>query len=197
VDAARVAALRELLASTSWVERTRGFARTMRTSTTLPSGLLLVGTPDDEPWHLTAHLSDEAQLANLPQMRPTLIRWQAEPDAPAHLAVTVQRLEHATRGETVVVVAEEDAPEGLLQRAWDARKAGATVLSLDGGDTELHDVAHESLSVVTSDLVEVSFDSVQHLVSAAVGEVPVGSRRGFRDRLGRMLDTMTGPRTGR
>src|SRR5262249_19902470 len=114
------------------------------------------------------------------------------------LAVTVQRLEVATRGETVLVVTDQAAPEGLLQRAWDARKAGATILSLDGGDDELHGVAHEALSVVETDLVQVSFDSVQHLVSAAVGEVPTpGGRRGFRDRLGRMLDTMSGPRTDR
>jgi hypothetical protein len=201
VDAARVAALRSLLSSTPWVERTRGFARTLRTSTTKTDGLLLVGTPEEEPWHLTAHLSDEARLAQLPQLQPTLIRWHAEPDAPAHLSVTVARLEVATRGETVLVVSEQNAPEGLLQRAWDARKAGATILSLDGGDAELHGVAHEALSVVENDLVQVSFDSVQHLVSAAVGEGPTAgtpsNRRGFRDRLGRMLDTMGGPRTER
>lgn len=173
----------------------------MRTSTTEPDGLLLVGTPDDEPWHLTAHLSDEARLAQLPQLNPTLVRWQTEPGAPAHLSVTLQRLEIATRGETVLVVAEHAAPEALLQRAWDARKAGATILSLDSGDEELQGVAHEALSVVQNDLVTVSFDSVQHLVSAAAGEAGAGGqlhgRRGFRDRLGRILDTMSGPRTDR
>jgi hypothetical protein len=202
VDTARVAALRDLLSSTPWVERTRGFARTLRTSTTAPDGLLLVGTPDEEPWHLTAHLSDEARLAQLPALQPTLVRWQVEPDAPAHLSVTLKRLEVATRGETVLVVAEQAAPEALLQRAWDARKAGATILSLDGGDKELQGVAHEALSVVQNDLVTVSFDSVQHLVSAAAGETELvsvtgGAHRGFRDRLGRMLDSISGPRTDR
>ena len=96
-----------------------------------------------------------------------------------------------------MVVAEDAAPEALLQRAWDARKSGATILSLDGGDEELHGVAHEALSVVANDLVTVSFDTVQHLVSAAAGEAPTAAgRRGFRDRLGRMLDTMGGPRQG-
>ena len=119
-------------------------------------------------------------------------------DAPPHLSVTLERLERAKRGETVLVVAEDAAPEALLQRAWDARKSGATILSLDGGDEELHGVAHEALSVVENDLVTVSFDSVQHLVSAAAGEVSTaGARRGFRDRLGRMLDTMSGPRSER
>lgn len=200
MDAEQVAALRELLSTTSWVTRTRSFAQTMRRSTTTPSGLLLVGTPDEEPWHLTAHLSDEARLSGIPELAPTLVRWQVPDGAPAHLSVTLQRLEAARRGETVLVVAEDTAPDALLERAWDARKLGATVLSLDGGDTELQGVAHESLTVVSNDLVVpgVSFDTVQHLVSAAAGETgPAGSaangRRGFRDRLGHLLDVVSGP----
>jgi hypothetical protein len=199
MDAQQVAALRELLSTTAWVDRTRSFARTMRRSTTTPSGLLLVGTPEEEPWHLTAHLSDEARLSGIPELAPTLVRWQVPEGAPAHLSVTLERLEAARKGETVLVVAEDAAPEGLLERAWDARKLGATVLALDGGDAELQGVAHESLTVVTSGLVvpEVSFDMVQHLVSAAAGETgpdggPAG-RRGFRDRLGHLLDVVSGP----
>ncbi len=200
MDPQQVAALRELLSTTSWLNRTRSFAQTIRRSTTTPSGLLLVGTPDEEPWHLTAHLSDEARLSGIPELAPTLVRWQVPDGAPAHLSVTLQRLEAATRGETLLVVAEESAPEALLERAWDARKLGATVLSLDGGDTELQGVAHESLTVVTNDLAVpgVSFDTVQHLVSAAAGETgpdgsPAGGRRGFRDRLGHLLDVVSGP----
>ena len=77
----------------------------------------------------------------------------------------------------MLVVAEQEAPDGLLERAWDARRHGATVLSLDGGDEQLAGVAHESLSVAQADLVvpELSFDSVQHLVSVATGEVAAGS----------------------
>ncbi|MFZ0325545.1 MAG: hypothetical protein WAN48_15610 [Actinomycetes bacterium] len=221
MDASRVLVLRELLATTSWVERTRGFARTMRTSTHDAGGLLLVGTPDEEPWHLAAHLDDESRLTGVPQLRPTLIRYRPPADAPPHLSVTLQRLESAGRGETIFVVAEDQAPESLLQRAWDARKTGATVLALDTGDAELESVAHESLIVpgrvappddrvdlsdlsdlsdlggfATPDLADIlTFDSVQHLVSVAAGEVaePV-SRRGLRDRLSRMLDAVSGPR---
>lgn len=197
MDAGQVAALRELLSTTGWVDRTRSFARTMRRSTTTPSGLLLVGTPEEEPWHMTAHLADEARFAGIPELQPTLVRWSVPEGAPPHLSVTVQRLEAMSRGETVLVVAEEIAPEGLLQRAWDARKSGATVLSLDGGDPELEGVAHESLSVVEADLVvpQVSFDSVQHLVSAAAGETVTTGRRSFRDRLGALLDVVSGPST--
>ena len=199
MDAARVAALRELLGSTGWVERTHTFARTMRTSTRTAGGLLLVGTPDEEPWHLTAHLDDEARWTGVAEIRPTLVRWSVPEGAPPHLAVTLQRLEEATRGETVLVVAEQEAPEGLLERAWDARRHGATVMSLDGGDPELAGVAHESLTVAQADLVvpELSFDSVQHLVSVATGEVAAGdsaapTRRGLRTRLAHVLDSISG-----
>ncbi len=172
----------------------------MRRTTTTPEGLLLVGTPEEEPWHLTAHLSDEARLTGDALLMPTLVRWNPPVDSPPHLSVTMQRLEAAKRGETVLVVSEESAPEGLLQRAWDARQSGATVLALDGGDEELEGVAHESLSIIEADLVvpEVSFDSVQHLVSAAAGEAgssAQGGGRRFRDRLGHLLDVISGPST--
>jgi hypothetical protein len=129
--------------------------------------------------------------------------------------VTLQRLEQAGRGETVFVVADEVAPDELLERAWDARKVGATVLAIDHGDPELEQVAHESLVVPPAaadagdtQLPEgfvrspsglavpaVSMDTVQHLVSIAVGEptgVPTAPR--LRDRISRALEALTGPR---
>jgi hypothetical protein len=200
MDTTRVALLRELLGSTGWVDRTRSFARVLRTSTTTPGGLLLVGTPDEEPWHLAAHLDDESRYSGIAELSPTLVRWQAPVDAPPHLAFTLERLEAARRGETVFVVAEDAAPERLLERVSDARKKGATVLSLDGGDAELESLAHESLTVVQTDLVipELSFDTIQHLVSVAAGETGRTGRKGFRDRLARALDVVSGPApTGR
>lgn len=194
--------LRELLGSTGWVERTQEFARTMRRRTTEPGGLLLVGTPEAEPWHLAAHLDDESRWAGSPELSPTLVRYQVPRDAPAHLSVSLERLEAARRGETVFVVSEDEAPEQLLQRAWDARKLGATVLSLDAGDDELHQVAHESLTVVsaqteivTPELDVVSFDSVQHLVSVAAGEAAQARpSRSMRRRMASLLENITGPR---
>ena len=93
------------------------------------------------------------------------------------------------------VVAEAAAPASLLERVHDARAHGATVLSLDGGDTDLQDLAHESLTIVQKDLVipELSFDTIQHLVSVAAGEADARGRRGFRDRLARALDVVSGP----
>ncbi len=195
--------LREMLASSGWVERTQGFARTMRRRTTEAGGLLLVGTPEAEPWHLAAHLDDESRWAGVPQLSPTLVRYQAPADAPAHLSVTLERLEAAGRGETLFVVSETTAPEGLLERAWDARKSGATVLSLDAGDEELHGVAHESLVVpasvestlVVPELDVVSFDSVQHLVSVAAGEAAdSAASRSIRKRMAQFLEQLAGPR---
>lgn len=195
MDSSRVAVLRELLGATGWVDRTRSFAKVMRRSTTTPGGLLLVGTPQAEPWHLAAHLDDESRYSGIPELSPTLVRWRPPADAPAHLSHTLARLETARRGETVFVVAETAAPQGLLERVYDARQHGATVLSLDGGDTELETLAHESLSVVQQDLVvpELTFDTIQHLVSVAAGESQARERKGFRDRLARALDVVSGP----
>jgi hypothetical protein len=223
VDASRVDLLRDVLSSTGWVDRTRGFARSLRRSTDQGDGLLLVGTPTHEPWHLAAHLDDESRYAGIPTLAPTLVRWSPPPGAPQHLSVGLERLEHARRGETLFVVAPDDPTEQLLERLADARRTGATLLTIDGGDGDLAGLAHDQLVIPAPGLTamgepsglavplsvsglgdldlslpEVSFDTVQHLVSAAAGEqnlliVPAGSsRRGFRDRLGKVLDGIQG-----
>ncbi|GAA4518556.1 hypothetical protein GCM10023191_092850 [Actinoallomurus oryzae] len=193
MDASQVRALRELLATTGWPERTQDFARSLRASTRVPGGLLLFGPRDGEPWHLAAHLDDESRLCGLPEISPTLVRWEPPPGAPAHLRVGLDRLEAARRGETLLVVSEDTAPEGVLERVDDARRTGATIFALDGGDKELRGLAHESLSVPASESA-ISFEAAQHLVSAAAGEPRV--KRGLRDRLAGLLDTITGPPAG-
>ncbi|ROQ69405.1 hypothetical protein EDD93_3906 [Streptomyces sp. 840.1] len=195
MDAVRVALLREVLAGTEWPAATRRFAGTLRSSV-VPhgGGLLLVGTEEYEPWHLAAHLLDESTWAGLPELAPTLVRHRVAPGDPAQLAVGLGRIEAAGRGETLLVVVPRSPGEGLLERVHDARRAGATVLSLDNGDPEVRGLAHEALSVAGGD--EVDLDTVQHLVSAAAGEnsvpVPRGRRR-FRDRLSRLADQLTAP----
>lgn len=195
MDAVRVALLREVLAGTQWPAATRRFAGTLRSSV-VPhgGGLLLVGSEEYEPWHLAAHLVDESTWSGLPELAPTLVRHRVAPGDPAHLAVGLGRIEAAGRGETLLVVAPRSPGEGLLERVHDARRAGATVLSLDNGDPEVRGLAHEALSVAGGD--EVDLDTVQHLVSAATGEnsapVPRGRRR-FRDRLSRLADQLTAP----
>ncbi len=199
MEPARARLLRELLGGSSWVERTREFAGTMRRVTRQPSGLLVVGTPHVEPWHMTAHLADEARLAGSVELAPTLVRWRAPAGAPPHLAVTLQRLEVARRGETLLVVAEETSPDPLLERVDDVRRRGATVLAIDGGDAGLESLAHDAISVPAEGLgvpaagsPGAAFETVEHLVTLAVGETPAG-RRGLRDRLARLLDAVGGP----
>lgn len=194
VDAEQVTMLREVLAATGWLERTGEFGRALRVNARTPGGLLLVGTPVEDPWHMAAHLDDESRLAGLPGLAPTLVRWSPPPNAPAHLAIGLDRLEAAGRGETLFVVAEEDAPVPLLERVDDARRTGAVIMTLEGGDRELRGLAHESLTVPPGEDL-VTFDGAQHLVSAAAGDVtpPPRPPRGLRHRLARLLETVSGP----
>ena len=191
MDADQVTALRILLGSSAWLQRTRSFARALRGSAPRTSGgLLIVGTPEDEPWHLAAHLDQESRLAGIPGLAPTLVRWAPPPGAAPHLRIGMSRLEQARRGETLFVVAPDAAPAPLLERVHDARRVGATILAMDQGDPDLDDMAHEYLTVEPG-LAPVSFDAAQHLVSAAAGE-PVPSQTGLRTRLARLLDAVSG-----
>ena len=194
MDPGRVALLRELLSATGWTERTRWFAKALRTSTANSEPLLLVGTPTEEPWHFAAHLTDEAQFADLPGLKPTLIRHQPPTDGPAHLSIGLERLTDGRRGETVFVVAPDAPAEALLDRIERARKSGLTILSMDSGDRDLAGLSHEQLIVpppsagelllpdefteetvaqlaaAADALPSVSFGAVEHLVSLAAGE---------------------------
>ncbi|WP_327252469.1 hypothetical protein [Streptomyces sp. NBC_01244] len=196
MDAVRVALLREVLAGTEWPGAARRFAGTLRRSV-VPAGgnLLLVGTEQYEPWHLAAHLVDEAAWSGLPELAPTLVRHRVLPGDAPHLSVGLSRLEAARRGHTLLVVAPERPGDGLLERVHDARRAGATVLSVDGGDADLGTLAHEVLSVPDG-AAELDLDTVQHLVSAAAGENSLPVQRGprrFRDRLARLADQLAAP----
>jgi hypothetical protein len=156
-------------------------------------GLLLVGTPEHEPWHLAAHLVDEAAWSGTPELAPLLVRHGARPCDPPHLAVGLGRIEAARRGETLLVV----APEGdaaLLERVHGARRAGTTVLALGDGEGELAAMAHEVLAV--PDDSELDLDTVQHLVSAAAGERTLPSPKGrgsIRTLLSRLAESLTAP----
>ncbi|MEU3248416.1 MULTISPECIES: hypothetical protein [unclassified Streptomyces] len=195
MDAVRVALLREVLAGTEWPGATRRFAGALRGSVvSYGGGLLLVGTPEYEPWHLAAHLVDEAAWSGTPELSPTLVRHGARASDPAHLAVGLGRVEAARRGETLLVVAPSAPGAPLLERVHDARRAGATVLALGSGDHDLEAMAHEALTVPPDH--ELDLDTVQHLVSAAAGENTLPAQRGrrrLRDRLSRLADHLTAP----
>ena len=149
MDADRVAALREVLQP--WWAKASTLAAVVR-RTPGPGHLLLVGTPRVEPWHLAAHLDDEARTSGQAQLSPQLIRWRPPEGAPAHLSIAMTRLESVRRGETVFVVAPDDAPDPLLERVDHARRTGATVVALDAGDSRLGELAHERMTVTGSGL---------------------------------------------
>lgn len=233
MDADQVATLRALLANSGWLERAGILGRALRTRTTTQGGLLVVGTPAEEPWHLTAHLDEESRLSGIAELMPTLVRWAPPPGAPPHLAVGLSRLEEARRGETLFVVAPDAAPAPLLERVNDARHVGATILALDQGDSELEGLAHEFLvvpgipsagaadkarAILSGEALSgetlsaetlsagpdrdgraglLTFDSAQHLVSAAAGERDAAATsrgiRSLRGRLARFLDAVSGP----
>ena len=197
MDAVQVATIREVLSGSAWLRETRRFGGALRSSVTAHGGgLLLVGTETYEPWHLAAHLDDEATWSGLPELSPTLVRHRVPRDAPAHLSVGLGRVEGARRGETLLVVnGDGDPGAALLERLDDARRSGATLLALTASETSLapvEDLAHDALCADET----LGLDTVQHLVSAAAGETPTprpAPHRRFRDHLSRLAEQLTAP----
>ena len=174
MNADQIAALRVLLAPTDWLDRTRAFARALRRELPQPQGLLVLGTPADEPWHMTAHFADESRLAGHSRARADAdplgaARGRAAASAARHRPAAAA----ATRTETLLVVSGQHAPAELLERLNDVRKIGTTIFALDQGDTELDGLANEALAVPPQ-TSPMSFDAAQHLVTAAVGEPGAG-----------------------
>jgi hypothetical protein len=213
VDTSRAELLRELLSADPFVERTDDFARTVVGSARTVGGFLLVGTPTHDPWHLTAHLDDEARYSGTPELAPQLVRWSPPEGAPAHLSIGLERLEQAARGETVLVVSPDPSTTEVLERADDARRIGAVVLALTSEGDELAGVANDALVVPrstlwtprassprTDDIASAvddmdPFDTSQHLMSLAIGvtaRMP-RSRASMRARWSRIIDGITGP----
>jgi hypothetical protein len=138
--------------------------------------LLVVGTPQFEPWHFVAHLAEEAKRGGRADLAPTLIRWDVPPGSPAHLSFSVNEVAQMTRSQTLLVVSScSDSPE-LLERVTDAKKHGARILAVHRGDLALADLSHEMLSV---DPVRTDhdFDLTQHLVTDLAPMVELQERR--------------------
>jgi hypothetical protein len=207
-----------MLTGTELGSRTTEFAHSLRWFTTRTGGLMLFGPADDEPWHLTAHLDDELHRAGIENIRPSLIRWSPPPDAPPHLSIGLDRLRDAGRGESLLVVAEEDPTDALLERIDDVRRRGTTIFSIGNGDQELASLSHESLVPEllvpdgfgwTSRRIELDhdepqaavtdleprttegFEMAQHLVSLAAADEDAG-QPSWRRRLRAALDRLGG-----
>jgi hypothetical protein len=188
-----LAALRPLLENAGIEDDALELAATLGTAPHGTGGLLVVGTQDDEPWHFAAHLADESRWNSRPDLEPILVRWQVPLGAPPHLAFGLERLEAARRSETVFVVAPAQASEGLLERVADARRVGALILSVHGGDPELEQLAHESVGLPDAGLASY-LDVVQHVVSQSAPGAVAARRRSLRGRINRLLDTAQGLR---
>lgn len=180
MDLGRLAALAAELRRCTWWEDARRLGGSVRSSAERTDDLLVVGTPEEEPWHLVAHLADASRFGSGLRPVPTLIRWRVPPHAPAHLAVGIDRLTDVRRS-TLLVVAPESAPAGLLQRVSDARRRGATILGLAGDDGEsgvgeLAGLAHDAVLLPSSDAVQL--DLAEHVVGAAAAQVSIPQQRG-------------------
>ncbi|MGA2306563.1 MAG: hypothetical protein ABSH29_20610 [Acidimicrobiales bacterium] len=126
--------------------------------------LLVVGTPEFEPWHFVAHMSEEAERQGRSDLRPTLMRWEIPAGAPAHLAVSVDDIAHATRNQTVLVVPSRTRSWEMLERVSDAKRRGARIMSVHRGDDDLADLSHEMLSVDPR-RADHDYDVTQHIVT--------------------------------
>jgi len=131
--------------------------------------LLVVGTPEIEPWHFVAHLADQARLSGRPDLMPTWVRWAAPERARAHLSITIDRLAATRRGDTILVIAPNAASERLLDRVSDARHKGGRILTLHREDRDLEGLADEALIVPTL-APPKTFDVVQHLVASGASQ---------------------------
>ncbi|MEV0792895.1 hypothetical protein [Kribbella sp. NPDC050459] len=218
MDLTRASLLREMLTGTELGSRTTQFGYALRRFTTRRSGLMLFGPVDEEPWHLTAHLDDELHRAGIEDMRPSLVRWTPPPDAPPHLAIGLDRLRDAGRGESLLVVAEDSPGETLLERISDVRRRGTTIFSIGNGHSELTSLSHETLvpellipegfgwtsrelydepqAAVTEVEPQTAegFETAQHLVSLAAADVEAG-QPGWRRRLRNAIERLGGEPT--
>jgi hypothetical protein len=138
--------------------------------------LLVMGTPEFEPWHFVAHLAEEAKRDHRADLIPTLVRWQVPQGAPAHLAVSLSELSQLTRNQTLLVVSSCSDSPLLLERVTDAKKRGARIMAVHRDDEELADISHEMLSVdpLRDDR---DFDLTQHLVTDIAPMVERQERR--------------------
>ena len=196
MDRSEARILRELLElgrGRAWLEEADEFAAALRAAPRRAGGLLLVGERDAEPWHMAAHLSDEARIAGLGALSPTLVRRDPRPDGPAHLSAGLERIRAASRSEAVLIVAARDPDDDVLEGVDDARRRGARILTLSQSAPLAGGLAHELLAVPDGPDAP-SFDAAQHLVSTAAADL---RPRGLLSRMRRWVEAGNGPRIER
>lgn len=138
--------------------------------------LLVIGTPEFEPWHFVAHLAEEAKRDHRADLIPTLVRWEVPQGSPAHLAVSTSELTQLTRNQTLLIVSSCSHSPQLLQRVTDAKKRGARIMAVHRNDEDLADISHEMLSIDPL-RDDHDFDLAQHLVTDIAPMVEGQERR--------------------
>jgi hypothetical protein len=168
------------LEPSGWVAAARRFSASLRSAGHEPGRLLVVGSQDAEPWHLTAHLAQAAAFEGRPELTPQLVRWHVPAGARPHLAVGIDVLHRSARGATVLVATPSDADAGLLERLDDARRGGATLFAMHPGEGPLDELAHLSLALPDPLVLpgDAGFETAVHVLGAA-DPVP-GQRRRLR-----------------
>lgn len=153
--------------NTGWYGDLRALGHSVRASRSDSGRLLVVGHPDDQPWHLTAHLELLATFRQVPELHATLARPE---------------LDEVSRHDSLLVVTEQPLPEGLLSRLEDARHGGSTVFGLSTEPGDLAEVANESVSVDPGQMsvlpgIAADFELAGHFFSVAAATKPRVNRR--------------------
>jgi hypothetical protein len=151
-----------------WTRRAWELGQQLRPASESAGQLYVVGTPQNDAWHVAAHLDDEARFTGLTALRPRLLRWRPPADAPPHLRLGVDELRRGGHGRAVLVVAPDPLAEDQLERLADARRAGATLMALTSSDDELAGLAHECAVVGSpAGLDDIGFAG--HVVTVSAG----------------------------
>jgi hypothetical protein len=165
-----------------WLSRAWDLGQMLRPAAARSDRLLVLGSKTFEPWHVTAHLDDQARLLGAPELRPTLLRRCPPADVPAHLRHSMDDLRDTGRRHTVLVVTPDELDAEALSRLSDARRRGALLLGVTGDEGELaaltdHLVSVTAPAATTAGLEEPAFAVATHLVAVSAGDH--GSRRRF------------------
>lgn len=130
-----------------WLGHAWNLGQSLRPVSRGSGQLFVIGTASHDPWHVTAHLDDEARLSGLQSLRPTLLRFRPPAAAAPHLRHSIAELSSAGRGHTLLVTAPDAMNDEILQRLSDARRRGASLFAVaSGASQELTSVAHESVT---------------------------------------------------
>jgi hypothetical protein len=172
-----------LRTSASWLSKAWDLGQALRPQVRGNHQLFIIGTTTFDPWHVAAHLDDEARFSGLSELRPTLLRWNPPAGAPTHLSHSFEELRHSSAGPTVLVVAPDALDEGELERLADARRRGASLLAVSAAEGDLAELAHESVTLsaqaVAESQIASPFEVATHLLAVSAGTSDLPRQRGI------------------